>query len=111
MTSHATLEYIEARDGQRQCAADGLLRAVKALDGGDHETSLCESLIAIGRLLYLRETGIINVPARRCPATLRHVPLYSTQVHGLQCRYQAGHDGQHAGYDGPSTGDVMWDTP
>lgn len=44
----------------------------------------------------------------RCPATTRHIPLYSTQSVGLQCKFTSGHDGDHAGGAGLSTGDVFW---
>ena len=45
---------------------------------------------------------------RRCPATRRHIRPHSLTAAGLQCHYEAGHDGDHAGYAGPSEGDIFW---
>ena len=44
----------------------------------------------------------------RCPATTRHARPHSTEVTGLQCKYEPGHDGDHAGYAGPFEGDIFW---
>jgi hypothetical protein len=44
----------------------------------------------------------------RCAATTRHTRRYSTEIVGLQCHYEPGHDGDHAAYIGPSEGDVFW---
>lgn len=46
--------------------------------------------------------------SERCPATTRHIPIFSTQAVGLQCRFTSGHDGDHCGSSGLSTGDVFW---
>lgn len=48
-------------------------------------------------------------PSPKCPATTRHAPLHaSLQVVGLQCKYEPGHDGDHAAHAGFGEGDVFW---
>jgi hypothetical protein len=43
----------------------------------------------------------------RCPATTRHTELHSLGTTGIQCKYEPGHDGDHAG-PGGLYGDVFW---
>ena len=44
----------------------------------------------------------------KCPATTRHMRRYIAYEEGLQCKFEPGHDGDHAAYVGPSEGDVFW---
>jgi hypothetical protein len=48
--------------------------------------------------------------ARQCPATTRDQhPVHPVREHGVQCKYAAGHRGEHAGPKGfGRDGDVFW---
>lgn len=43
----------------------------------------------------------------KCPATTRHAEPHGVTVTGLQCKYEPGHDGDHAAYAGLG-GDIFW---
>ena len=43
-----------------------------------------------------------------CPATRRYASPDSGDVIGLQCKFTAGHHGDHAADPGTGTGDVFW---
>jgi hypothetical protein len=45
---------------------------------------------------------------RRCPATTRHDHPFGGGATGVQCKYEQGHDGDHAGYAGFGAGDIFW---
>lgn len=45
----------------------------------------------------------------RCPATTQYAGPYSAVLVGVQCKYERGHDGQHAGPSGLMPGDIFWD--
>jgi len=48
------------------------------------------------------------IAALQCPATRRHALPHSAIVRGLQCKYQPGHDGDHAAWSFEEGSDVFW---
>lgn len=46
--------------------------------------------------------------SQRCPATTRFRSPHTGTTYGVQCKYTAGHDGDHAGHAGFADGDVFW---
>jgi hypothetical protein len=50
-------------------------------------------------------------PGGQCPATTRYTtrPWPGSPVtYGVQCKYQRGHEGDHAGTNFPGSGDMFW---
>jgi hypothetical protein len=47
-------------------------------------------------------------PRDRCPATTVYTEQYSWATIGVQCKFDRGHEGKHAGHASFTTGDVFW---
>ena len=63
---------------------------------------------ASGPRLAFMPPAVSGTP-RRCRATTRHIQPHSVWSVGIQCKYERGHDGDHAGTAvGIMFGDIFW---
>jgi hypothetical protein len=54
----------------------------------------------------LPPTTVVS-PSPKCPATHRHTRRFGTEVTGVQCKYEPGHDGDHCAFVF-GDGDIFW---